>query len=123
MVQCYAYGNDSDIYNAEKFFKLAIDANPRGAYLWAQYAIALASRKKHIHLAKEYANEAERVYYKYGNNFSWELAKIKFAQARACRFENAGKALQLYDEACSLDKTNSYGKAKNEKFIRTGYCD
>jgi len=106
MAQSYVYC--SKIENAEKFFKLAINANTRGAYLWAGYAISLSSKKNYIPMAAKYADEAEEVYLKYGNNLEWELAKIKFAQARSCRFENYEKALRLYEEACTLEPTSVY---------------
>ncbi|GBF35416.1 hypothetical protein DCCM_4543 [Desulfocucumis palustris] len=106
MAKSYVYC--SDIINAEKYFKLATKFNPRGAYLWASYAIALSSKKIYIPLANEHANEAENIYDQYGNSFKWELAEIKFAQARACRYENPDKALRLYDEACDLEQTNCY---------------
>ncbi len=106
MAKCYVCCSEID--NAEKFFKLAIMQNPRGAYLWAQFAIALACKNNYLSKAKEYSDEAERIYRKYGNTLRWELAKIKFAQARAWRFDNPEKAAILFDEAVTLDPTNCY---------------
>lgn len=106
MAQAYFYCND--IANADVFFDYATKANPRGAYLWAQYSNALSSKKSYIKKAKELAEEAEKIYLKFDNRFNWELAKIKIAQAKVCRFENPEKAMQLYKEACDLDSTNTY---------------
>lgn len=106
MTQCYVYTDN--IHNADKFFELAVNANPRGAYLWAQYSIALSSKPFYWEKALELSLKAEDIYYQYGNSFTWELAKIKFAQAKAYRYNNIEKALPLYEEACDLDKTNVY---------------
>lgn len=106
MAECYVYSDD--MVNAKKFFELAIKANPRGAYLYAQYSKALSSKRKNEKLALEIAMKAEDIYKHYGNHFDWEMAQIKFAQGRAQRFTNPQRTLELYAEACELDKTNTY---------------
>jgi hypothetical protein len=106
MAQCYVYIGKIEL--ADRFFSLATGENQRGAYLWAQYSIALSSKPVYKDKAIELALFAEEIFYKYGNSFNWELAKIKFAQAKAYRYSDAEKALPLYDEACWLDKTNTY---------------
>lgn len=106
MSLCYVYCDN--LKDAKKFFELAIQANPRGAYLYAQYSNALASKRKNEKLAYEISMEAEQIYVKFGNYFNWELAQIKFAQGRAQRNTNPQKTLELYAEACELDETNVY---------------
>lgn len=106
MAQSYVYC--SDIENAEHFFSLAVKNNPRGAYIWANFSISLSSKKEYIIKAIEYANEAENIYNKHGNSLNWEIALIKFAQARAIRYENPEQALDLYSEVVELEPTNCY---------------
>ena len=106
MAQCCVYNRN--IADADKFFKIAIKNNPRGAYLWAQYSIALSSRREYTTQSIKYANTAETVYTENGNSYTWELALIKFSQAKSLRYVNKDKCLKLYDEACTLDPTSPY---------------
>lgn len=117
MAQCYVYCDD--IKSANEFFKLACESNPRGAYLWANYAISLASKKQNIRDAIKCSLEAEEVYRKYKNSLDWELALIKFAQAKAYRFNDIEKALKLYEEVCSIDSTNTYYLCVYSQFLYT----
>jgi hypothetical protein len=106
MAQCYVY--NKDINNADKFFELVTKFNQRGAYLWAQYSIALSSIREYTPRSIECAEMAEKVYNEFGNSYPWELALIKFAQAKSQRYVSKDKCLRLYDEACTLDPTSPY---------------
>ena len=115
MAQAYVYCDNID--NAEKFFKMATESNPRGAYLYAKYSIALSSRTATQKRAKEIAAEAETIYYQYGNTRIWELAEVKYAQAKSLRNSSPEKAQKLYEEVCDLEKTNSYYLCMFAKFL------
>lgn len=106
MAQCYVY--EDNIPEAEHFFKLACEQKPKAAYLWAEYAIALTSKKENIKRALECVKAAKEIQSNNLNYFEWELAKIKFAEARAYRYVNIKKAAELYLEVCEIEKTSTY---------------
>jgi tetratricopeptide (TPR) repeat protein len=115
MAQCYVYCDDMN--KAEKFFKMAIEANPRGAYLYAKFSIVLSSRKSTQKRARDVAEEAGRIYKQYGNTKTWELAEVKYAQAKSLRSNDPRKAQILYEEVCQLEETNSYYLCMFSKFL------
>lgn len=115
MAQCSVYC--INMSKADEYFNLAIEANPRGAYLYAKYSIALSSQKTSQKRAIEIANQAEVIYRQYGKTIAWELAEVKYAQAKSLRYSNPQKAQELFEAVCELEKTNSYYLCMYAKFL------
>ena len=105
LVQCYAHTDNIKLAN--EYFELAVKAKPNTAYYYAKYAIALSTKRKNHQLAETIALQAEEIFKQYGSTRSWEPAEIKFALAQAISWGNPMQALSLYEQACSLDTTNS----------------
>ena len=105
---CYINGDNYDIKKSEEFFKQATQEKPKAAFIWAEYSIALSNVRKHISMAIEYAKTAEKICNENDHPLPWERAKIKFAFAKAYRYDNNEKAKNFCKEACDLDDTNVY---------------
>lgn len=105
---CYLGGDNYDIKRSEAFFKRATEENPKGAFIWAEYSIALSNHQKLISRAILCAEEAEEISKKNFHPFPWEKAKVKFAFAKAYRYQNLDKAMAFCKEACDLDETCVY---------------
>jgi hypothetical protein len=105
---CYINSDNYDIRKSEDFFKQATQENPKAAFIWAEYSIALSNVRKHISMAIDYAKTAERICNANEHPLPWEKAKIKFAFAKAYRYDNHVKAKDFCKEACDLDDTNVY---------------
>lgn len=105
---CYLSRDNFDIDKSEIFFKQATEENPKGAFIWADYSIKLSNHQKLIAKAIACAGKAEEICKKNTNPFPWEKAKIKFAFAKAYRYQNPDKAMRFCKEACDLDETCVY---------------
>lgn len=106
---CYLL--DSDNYSIERskdFFEQATQKNPRAAFIWAEYSIALSNTRQHVSEAIEYARDAKKICDENNNPFPWEKAKIQFAFAKAYRYQNLNKAMEFCKSACELDDTSVY---------------
>lgn len=108
MKLCICYVSTQDIDSSKKFFNLAVKQNPRGAYMWADYAIALSNGKRYLKEALHYAQEGEKIYLKYRNTMPWENAKLNFAFAKIYMFDDYSRALEYIQIACDLEPTNMY---------------
>lgn len=108
IAKCYLSGDNFDIKKSEYFFEQATKENPKGAFIWAEYSIALSNYHNLISKAIVRAKEAEEICQKNINPFPWERAKIKFAFAKAYRYQNFDKAMEFCKEACDLDETCVY---------------
>ena len=106
LAQCYVYTDN--LSEAEKYVELAIAKKPRGAYIYAKYAIALAFKYENAAQAESYAFRAEEIYRENGNTLKWELAEIYFAQAHAIRWSDKKRAIKLYKQACEMEPSNCY---------------
>lgn len=106
---CYLLDSDNVNFSRSKeFFKQASQENPKAAFIWAEYSIALSNMRKYNIIAIEYAQKAEEICDENPHPFPWERAKIKFAFAKAYRYQNFDKAIEYCKEACELDDTNVY---------------
>ncbi len=106
---CYILDTDNvSLVKSKEFFEMAAKKNSRGAFIWADYSIALSNNRNYIDLSIEYAKEAEHICERYNNDLPWEKAKIKFAFAKAYRYQNVEKAKDYCKQACELDMSNTY---------------
>lgn len=122
LAQCYVYLEK--IKEAEKYIDIAIGKKPRAAYLYARYSIALANKYEYLAMAETYAFRAEEVYSEHSNHFTWELAEIKFAQAKVFRWTDGSRSIALYKQACDLEQTNCYYQSAYARaLIKAGRID
>lgn len=106
---CYLLDGDNvNIDKSKDFFKQASLENPKAAFIWAEYSIALSNMRKYYTIAIEYAKRAEEICDENEHPYPWERAKIMFAYAKAYRYQNFDKAMEYCKEACELDDTNVY---------------
>jgi len=106
---CYLLDDDKfNIDKSKEFFEQASNENPKAAFIWAEYSIALSNRRKYNRLAMDYAQKAEKICDENVYSYPWEKAKVKFAFAKAYRYQNFDKAMEFCKKACELDDTNVY---------------
>lgn len=105
---CYLGSDNYNIEKSKDFFAQASHENPKAAFIWAEYSIALSNLRQHITMAIEYARNAEKICDENDNSYPWERAKIKFAFAKAYRYQNLDKAMEFCQSACELDDTSVY---------------
>lgn len=106
---CYLLDSDNiNIDKSKEFFMQASQENPKAAFIWAEYSIALSNMRKYNKIAIEYAKRAEEICDENEHPFPWERAKIKFAFAKAFRYQKFDKSMEYCKEACELDDTNVY---------------